>query len=80
MSCYLLLFSVYLCWQLLHLAVELRLLLEIGTFYHTRLGLSDAQLQQVGWDEVVRRLVCYQAASKFVIVKVRDASRLARVE
>mmetsp|Transcript_25985 Transcript_25985/g.60064 ORF Transcript_25985/g.60064 Transcript_25985/m.60064 type:complete len:817 (-) Transcript_25985:513-2963(-) len=69
MCTYLLLFTVYLGWQLLHLAVELRQLLEIRTFYNHKLALSDTQLQQVGWDEVVRRLVAYQAKSKFVIVK-----------
>lgn len=72
MRVYLLLFSLYLGWQLLHLAVELRFLLEIRTFYNARLGLSDSELGEVGWEEVVRRLVSYQAASKFVIVKVAD--------
>lgn len=71
--CCLLLFGVYLAWQLLHLAAELRFLLEVRAFYSQRLGLSDGQLGAVGWDEVVRRLVALQAASKFVIVKASAA-------
>lgn len=69
MLCYVAVFCVYFAWQLLHLVHEMRFVVEVRALYETKLGLDDAALQQVSWDEVCRRLCEYQRRSKFCIVK-----------
>ena len=54
---YLLLFSAYWLYNLIHVCVELKTASDIHQFTTTKLGLSERQLQTVSWPNIARRLV-----------------------
>lgn len=54
---YLLLFSAYWLYNLIHVGAELKTAADIHQFTTTKLGLSERQLQTVSWPNIARRLV-----------------------
>ncbi len=54
---YLMLFSAYWLYNLIHVCVELKTAADIHHFMTTKLGLSERQLQNVSWPNIARRLV-----------------------
>ena len=54
---YILLFTAYWCYTVVHVFVELKTAADIHQFTTTKLGLSERQLQTVSWPNIARRIV-----------------------
>ena len=66
---YLALFTAYLVWSLVRLAVDVKPLLEMRAFCARKLQLSDGDIQTIAWPEVVARVVHLQATTRLCIAK-----------
>lgn len=69
---YLLLFSAYWLYNLVHVGAELKTAADIHQFTTTKLGLSERQLQTVSWPNIARRLVEVRSILICLILKMQD--------
>ncbi|KAK3250079.1 autophagy protein atg9 [Cymbomonas tetramitiformis] len=81
---YLIIFSLYWVWNIVHLIADLPGLIEIHRFCCVKLGLSHREIQTMEWSELVSRLVMAQSTMRLCVVKELTAldvvSRIMRKE